>query len=80
MISIEVMSFKTKHWEYESEYRIIQEEDYYHIKGNIQSIYLGKRISKFHSDLLRKTIPEQIPIYTTEINPNTIKVKKKNKL
>lgn len=69
-----VLSFKTDHWSYEDEYRIIQSENYYPISGKIKSIFTGHRISNFHLDLLRKLVPPQIPIITTKINTKNITV------
>ena len=76
----EVLSRKTNHWEFESEYRIINESEhldegkYFGIKGRIKAIYLGTRTSKLHCKLLSKIVPTEIPIYTTRINKKTIKV------
>jgi hypothetical protein len=76
----EVLSRKTKHWDFESEYRIIYESQnleegkYFGIKGRIKAIYLGTRTSELHSKLLDKIAPIEIPIYTTKINKKKIKV------
>lgn len=68
----EVLSRKTNHWEYEAEYRIIQEQDYYPINGMIKTIYVGQRISNVHVELLKKITPEGISIYATKLNVNSI--------
>ena len=68
----EVLSFKSEHWEYEDECRIIQEEKYYPITGCIKRIYTGHRISELHSGLLGKVAPSQIPIIPTKINTHKI--------
>ncbi len=70
----EVLSHKTKHWDYEAEYRVIQENEFFDISNRIKRIYLGSRISKNHFDLLIKIIPDEIPIYTTRINKDNITV------
>jgi len=76
----EVLSHKTKHWDFESEYRIIYEDQYleegkyFGIKGRIKAIYLGTRTSAHHRKLLNKIVPTEIPIYTTKINADKIKV------
>lgn len=76
----EVLSRKTKHWDFESEYRIIcegkylEEGKYFGIKGRIKAIYLGTRISEPHRKLLNKIAPTEIAIYTTKIDEETIKV------
>ena len=74
----EVLSRKTKHWEFESEYRIIHESEFleegkhFDIKGRIKAVYLGTRISTTHRDLLTKIMQGKIPIYTTKINEEKI--------
>lgn len=64
----DVLSVKTEHWEYEGEYRIIQDDQYYPIQGRIKAIYTGHRISPIHDELLEKVVPEHIPIIPTELN------------
>lgn len=76
----DVLSCKTKHWEFESEYRIIEESKhldksrFFGIKGRIKAVYLGTRTSENHRKLLKKMVPSEIPIYTTKIDEKTIKV------
>ena len=76
----EVLSRKTNHWVFESEYRIIDESEhleegkYFDIKGRIKAIYIGTRTSDIHRKLLNKIVPSEIPIYTTKINEKAIKV------
>jgi Protein of unknown function (DUF2971) len=72
--SEEVLSFKTTHWLYEQEYRIVQEGEYYPIPGRITAIYGGINISDSHLDLLRKIVPRHIPIIQTKINPHTLEI------
>jgi Protein of unknown function (DUF2971) len=74
----EALSNKTKHWDFESEYRIIDESKhlsegkYFDIRGRIKAIYLGTRTSDIHRELLKKIIPNGISIYTTKINEEKI--------
>lgn len=70
----EILTKKTMHWSYESEYRVIQENDYYSVKGRISAVYLGQRISHVHMDILKKITPSTIPIYTTKLEPHNIKI------
>ena len=76
----EVLSRKTNHWVFESEYRIIDEIDhledgkYFNIKGRIKAVYLGTRTSDPHRKLLTKIVRGKIPIWTTRLNEKTIKV------
>jgi hypothetical protein len=77
----EVLCCKTKHWEYESEYRIIQEESqYFEIINRIKAVYLGFRIDEIHYRLLDKIVPNEIPIYKTNINKHKIEVEIKEKI
>lgn len=72
-----VLTKKTKHWEYESEYRIIQKEEYYPIKGRIKAVYIGNRIeyNDVYLKILNKIIPQEIPIFKTNLDVNEIKIK-----
>jgi len=70
----EVLSYKTKHWEYEAEYRIIHESEFFDISNRIKGIYLGTRISDNHYDLLTKIVPSEIAIHATKINMGKIVV------
>lgn len=70
----EVLSFKSTHWEFEKEYRIIQEETYFPIIDRITAVYAGSRISQEHFGFLRKLVPEKVPVYETKVDPETITV------
>lgn len=70
----DVLSRKTNHWAFESEYRIIEESKhleegkYFDVKGRIKAIYLGTRTSNKYRELLKKLVQGKIPIWTTKIN------------
>ncbi|MFA5238968.1 MAG: DUF2971 domain-containing protein [Phycisphaerae bacterium] len=70
----EILSHKTKHWEFESEHRIIDESKYleegkyFNIKDRIKAIYLGTRTSDKYRDLLKQIVQDKIPFWTTKIN------------
>jgi hypothetical protein len=74
----DVLSRKTNHWKFESEYRIIEESknllegNFFDIRSRIKAIYLGNRISDPHCRLLTKIVRGQIPIWTTKINEEKI--------
>jgi len=72
--SEEVLSFKTRHWEFEREYRIIQEEEFFSIAGRISGIYAGIRTSNNHLALLTKLTPKEIPIFETKIDGRKIEI------
>lgn len=67
--SDEILLFKTRHWEYEREYRVIQEEEYFSIAGCISTIYAGIRTSDDDLTLLRKLTSNEIPILKTRLDP-----------
>jgi hypothetical protein len=74
----EILSRKTNHWAFESEYRIIDESEhleegkYFDIKGRIKAIYLGTRTGDIQRKLLTSIVPSGIPIYTTNINKEKV--------
>jgi hypothetical protein len=70
----EVLTRKTKHWKYEAEHRIFCEDSYFPIKDRIKAIYLGSRIGKLYIELLKKMVPNEIPIYSTTFNMEKIQV------
>jgi len=78
--SYEILTKKTKHWFYESEYRIIRKEEYYPVNGRIIAIYLGQRISDAHLEILKKIIPHKTPIYKTRLDTDEIKIQPDNLL
>ncbi len=78
--SEEVLSFKTKHWEFEKEYRIIQEEEFFSIAGRISTIYAGIRTSDNHLAMLRKLTPSTIPIFETKIDGRQIEIVPKKQI
>lgn len=76
----EVLSFKTMHWEFEKEYRIIQKEEFFSIAGRISAIYAGIRTSDNHLALLRRLTPNEIPIFETKIDGRKIEIEPKKQI
>jgi hypothetical protein len=75
----ELLTCKTVHWSYESEFRIIHEEQFFDIRNRIKAIYVGSRIKDVHLALLNKMTSPEIPIIHTEIDPKKIEIRiKKN--
>lgn len=70
----EVLSQKTKHWEHEEEFRILQSDEYYDVRNRISAIYFGHRVSCATGALLKKLVPNSIPIYDTKISETTLEV------
>ena len=72
--AVDILSFKTNHWEYEKEYRIFSEEKFYSVNGKITGIYLGFRVQDIHKDLIVRCTPKEIPIYETRIEEKTVEI------
>lgn len=74
----EILSFKTEHWDYEQEYRILQDIDYYDISGRITGIYFGVRTSDFHRELLSKAVHNKYELINTRLDRKNIKIRPKS--
>ena len=59
---------KTRHWQYEQEYRIVQQGAYFPIPGMLSCVYAGSRISDLHLGILAKCLPKHIPLRTTRVD------------
>jgi len=68
----DVLSCKTKHWEYEAEYRIFNDSDFFDISNRLTAIYFGSRIDESQYDLLIRTLPNEIPKFRTKINMSKV--------
>jgi hypothetical protein len=73
--AIDVLSFKTDHWEYEKEYRIVTHEEFYPVKGKITGVFLGIRTQDIHRELVIRSTPKEIPIYETKIQQSTVEIR-----
>lgn len=72
--SYEVLRIKSKHWEYEKEYRIISDEDFFCVSGRITGIHLGLRTSDHMREMLLRVIGKSFPIYSTKLDEREIAV------
>lgn len=70
----DVLTKKTKHWEYENEYRIIGESQYYPIPGRIRRILAGPRARPERLELLHRVTNERVEIVETRLDFKTITV------
>jgi hypothetical protein len=73
--AIDVLSFKTHHWDYEKEYRIVTDDDFYSVKGKITGIYLGIRTQEIHREIVIRSTPKKIPVYETKIQESTVEIR-----
>jgi hypothetical protein len=74
---IEVLTHKTVHWNYESEFRIIQREEFFDISDRLKAIYVGSRIKDTHLALLERMKPPGIPIIYTAVDLKTVEIRAK---
>ena len=79
-IKQEGLKNKTFHWEYEKEYRIIGKEKYFDISNKIKAVYCGIRTPEKSINILRKVIPSSIPVFTTNLNKETLEVEKSKEI
>lgn len=74
----DVLSFKTDHWNYEKEIRLLQKSEYYPIKGRVSRVYFGVRTSDFHKELLIKSAPKTIEFLDTRLDRKNVVVRSMN--
>ena len=72
---VEVLTRKTIHWNYESEFRIVHEEEYFDINNRLKAIYVGTRIKDTHLAFLEKMKNPEIPIIYTEIDSAKLEIR-----
>lgn len=73
----DVLSCKTYHWGYEKEFRILQKEQFFDVKGRISSIILGVRFDRAsYLGIIRERAPAGVPIHGTRLDHSQIRVLK----
>jgi len=73
----DILTKKTQDWKYEEEYRVIQDETYYPISGQIQRIILGARISPDREELLKRVVADG-KFSKAELLPDKVEVQVPN--
>lgn len=75
-----VLTRKTNHWGYESEYRIITDMEYYPVHGMVNAIYCGINMPDLHREILQATTsPYGIDLIETELDIENVRIVAKNK-
>jgi len=69
-----VLQYKTDHWSYEAEYRVISATEFHKINGRITGVYCGPRMDRETAQLIRKAVPSSIPLFRTALNRHKLKV------
>jgi hypothetical protein len=71
---VEVLTYKTDHWEYENEYRVIGSNQHFSVEGRLKRIILGWRAPDEILDLLRKVVPAQLTIARAQLDHDAVRV------
>lgn len=71
----EVLSCKTKHWEYEKEYRILGKSPYFEIPNKISRVILGIRAKPELEELLKKILRPEVTIVRAELDYEATRVR-----
>ncbi|MET7012852.1 DUF2971 domain-containing protein [Uliginosibacterium flavum] len=72
-----VLLRKTKAWEYESEYRIINDVAYYPISGRVKRVLIGHKASEDRYCLLKKLLPSHIQLVRTRLDYERVSIVEK---
>lgn len=71
---VKILTHKTVHWDYESEYRIIIDSEYYSIEGRIKRILLGQRVSDDRIKIIERITDNKIPLVKTKLDYDSIHI------
>ncbi len=74
----ELLTHKTKDWQYEDEWRILQEEPFFDVKGRIKRVLLGTRCKKTDEAIICALLPTGASIARVDLDPLTAKIGIKN--
>lgn len=64
----EVLSCKTRHWEYENEYRVLGSDTHFEVDDRITRVILGTRASKDLETLLKRILRPEVTIARAELD------------
>jgi hypothetical protein len=71
-----LLSNKTKHWQHENEYRIFTKNQFYDVAGRINSVLLGPRCRPPEVNLIKRLVPDRVPVIRTRLNELTVQVER----
>ena len=71
-----LLSNKTEHWQHENEYRIFTDNQFYDISGRIMSVLLGPRCRSKEANLIKRLVPDGVPVIHTRLNELTVQVER----
>jgi len=67
--TIDALTHKTDHWDYETEWRFISERQHIQLQGRLRSILLGNRVSPTVRDAVLKVAPSHTTVQMVELDP-----------
>ena len=70
----DVLRVKTRHWDYEKEYRIISDSQYYEIDGRIKAIYFGLRADPLLRKAILDSLPKGISAFSTKLDESRLEI------
>lgn len=68
----DLLKAKILPWEYEKEFRVIQDSNCYTATGRIRGVLLGPRISNDNEAFIRSITPENVMIRKTKVDPTRL--------
>lgn len=71
----QVLTRKTSHWAYETEYRVISSDEFLDISSRVKRVILGVRASKDTEELLKRIAPPGVAIARAELDLKGARVK-----
>lgn len=69
-----MLSYKTSHWEFEKEYRILTSDPYYSVEGRIRRVIVGTRCNRADKILLERLLPSGANLVNAALNHKTVEV------
>lgn len=67
--TIDALTHKTHHWDYETEWRFISDRKYIELPGRLRSILLGNRVSDAVREAVLKVAPSHTTVRMVDLDP-----------
>jgi len=73
--AVDVLTYKTTHWKYEAEYRLIEQNPHIDVTGRIKRVLLGTRTDSAIRELLVKLLPADAKLMQMELDHDGAQVR-----